>query len=350
MNMFDKLLSIVIPSYNMEKYLPRCLDSLCQPSILDKLELIIVNDGSKDQTLSIAQNYKEIYPNTIVVVDKENGNYGSCVNRGLDIAKGKFFRILDADDMVNSESLIIFISELEKSNADLIITNYTRENLFKNKIQKISTQGKSIDYSHVYHIEDIDIFHLAIQDNFVMHAMTYNTEILKKKPLRHQEGISYTDTEYCYYPIDNVKTIQFLDIYLYRYQLGRDGQTMSKESFMKNRNHLFLILHRMLESDTNGQKIKEEDNRQKIKDSVILTTAKFYYYILLCHVGYNVEDDKKLELIDQSLKKNPFIYNILNQYKAMSVLSIVKKYRNSHKYSDGFPFRQMYSLSNLIKF
>ena len=95
----DKLLTIVIPSYNMEKYLDRCLSSLIvSDEKMQCLEVLVINDGSKDRTSEIAHTYEERFPGTFRVVDKENGHYGSCVNRGLKEARGTFIKVLDADD------------------------------------------------------------------------------------------------------------------------------------------------------------------------------------------------------------------------------------------------------------
>ena len=93
-----KVLSLCIPSYNMEAYLGRCVDSLLAEEVIDKLEIIIVNDGSKDRTLEIANAYRDRYPQSVVVVDKPNGHYGSTVNAALKVATGRYFRLLDADD------------------------------------------------------------------------------------------------------------------------------------------------------------------------------------------------------------------------------------------------------------
>ena len=100
-------MSICIPSYNMEQYLSRCVDSMLVDEVLDQLEIIIVNDGSKDGTLAIANDYKQRYPQSVVVIDKPNGHYGSCINASLKVATGKYFRIVDADDWVDSQWLML---------------------------------------------------------------------------------------------------------------------------------------------------------------------------------------------------------------------------------------------------
>ena len=104
-----KLLTIVIPSYNMEKYLSRCCQSLIvAPEFMEKLEVLVINDGSKDKTSEIGHSFESKYPETFRCIDKENGNYGSCVNRGLKEAKGTYIKILDADDTFETENFAKF--------------------------------------------------------------------------------------------------------------------------------------------------------------------------------------------------------------------------------------------------
>ena len=109
----EKILTIVIPTYNMEKYLNRCLSSLVvEPDWMDKLEVLVVNDGSKDRSQAIAQVYESQYPRTFKVIDKENGNYGSCINAALPVALGKNIKILDADYWFENANVPAFIDFL----------------------------------------------------------------------------------------------------------------------------------------------------------------------------------------------------------------------------------------------
>ena len=101
----DKILSLVVPTYNMEKYLPACLDSVTDELIGDSLEVIVVNDGSTDRSPDIIRQYEQKRPDLIKVIDKPNGHYGSCVNAGLAVATGKYFKILDADDWFDTQAL-----------------------------------------------------------------------------------------------------------------------------------------------------------------------------------------------------------------------------------------------------
>ena len=111
--MMEKILTICVPTYNMEALLPRCLDSfIIEEEFMNRLEIIVVNDGSKDRSSEIAHQYEAKYPNSFIVIDKPNGNYGSCVNAALKIARGKYFRICDADDYYISKNLSDYISLL----------------------------------------------------------------------------------------------------------------------------------------------------------------------------------------------------------------------------------------------
>ena len=121
----DKILSIIIPTYNMEKYLRKCLESLVvSEENLKCLEVLVVNDGSKDSSSLIAHEYETKYPQTFRVIDKENGNYGSCVNRGLKEAKGKYIKLLDSDDSFVNETFDEFVHFLMTEDADLFINDY----------------------------------------------------------------------------------------------------------------------------------------------------------------------------------------------------------------------------------
>lgn len=127
-----KLLTLVIPTYNMEKYLTKCLESVTAPCIPPTLEVIVVNDGSKDRSLDIMKAFQQKRPDIIRIIDKENGHYGSCINAGLQMAKGKYFSPLDADDWMDTEVLSKLLNVLKNCDTDLFITLRTEHKIDKN--------------------------------------------------------------------------------------------------------------------------------------------------------------------------------------------------------------------------
>ena len=110
-----KTLSVVVPVYNTENYIKRCLDFMLVDEIIDDLEVILVNDGSKDNSIKIMRDYESRFPESVVVVDKENGGHGSTINAGLKIASGKYFRVIDSDDWVNRCRFCETYNEIKRS-------------------------------------------------------------------------------------------------------------------------------------------------------------------------------------------------------------------------------------------
>ena len=220
------ILTIIIPTYNMEKYLRHCLDSLIVPN-MDKVEVLVINDGSKDSSSAIGHEYQDKYPQTFRVIDKENGNYGSCVNRGLKEATGKYVKVLDADDSFNKDAFRSFIEYLCKIDVDLVLTDFCIVDEQDNITEKYvySDWNNYIPVRKRFDFVDF-INKPNINFNGQMHGITYRTEMFANMNYHQTEGVSYTDQEWVFKPMTYVKTCEYIDIQLYRYLVGRSGQTM----------------------------------------------------------------------------------------------------------------------------
>ena len=224
----DKILTIIIPTYNMEKYLRHCLDSLIVPN-MDKVEVLVINDGSKDSSSAIGHEYQDKYPQTFRVIDKENGNYGSCVNRGLKEATGKYVKVLDADDSFDTGNFKEYVDYLEKFDVDLVLNDFTQ----------VTDEGKVLSKWTGHNLPTNSVFgfdKLGATCNMMMHAVAYKTDNIRNiRGGYHQtEGISYTDQEWIFLPMTTVSSIVYFDKILYKYLIGRSGQTMETSQFMKN--------------------------------------------------------------------------------------------------------------------
>ena len=245
----DKILSVIVATYNMESYLERCLDSMVASEMLPYLEIIVVNDGSRDNSLMIAKSYLYQYPESIVVIDKENGHYGSCVMAGLQIAKGKYFRMVDADDWVNTRGLDSLLKQLMDCNSDLIITLRSEWFLGDSRYPRLTTYsfGKDIVSGKEYNLKSFCIHEHVALDEFNMHSMTYKTSVLRaEKGIVLPKGVCYTDFLYCFYPIDRAQTISIFNIPLYIYYIGRDEQSVSSRSLTRNLHHISTVLNCMI--------------------------------------------------------------------------------------------------------
>ncbi len=228
-----KYISFVVPCYNSASYMKRCIDSLLVGG--EDVEIIIVNDGSTDDTLKIAKSYQKDYPTIIKVIDKENGGHGSGVNAGLKIAEGKYFKVVDSDDWVNKEALnkllkTIKKQEKTKKNIDLYIVNYIYNHLYEN-------ERKVMSYKNVFEPEKIlswdDLGYFKPSQYLIMHALVYRTTILRECKLNLPEHTFYVDNIVAYMPLPFVKTLYYLDMDFYEYFIGREDQSVNEQNMIK---------------------------------------------------------------------------------------------------------------------
>ena len=122
-----KLLSVAIPCYNSQDYMGKCIRSILNGG--DDVEIIIVDDGSSDKTLSIAKRYESKFPGIIKVVHQENGGHGEAVNTGIANATGKYFKVVDSDDCLGKRALASVLDQLKEfeeinTEVDMLIANY----------------------------------------------------------------------------------------------------------------------------------------------------------------------------------------------------------------------------------
>ena len=216
-----KLISFVVPCYNSSSYMHHALDTILE--IKEDIELIIVNDGSTDDTLKIAKEYQKKYPQVIKVIDKENGGYGSGVNAGLGIASGKYFKVVDSDDWVDTSSLKKVVATLKKQDIDMLIVNYVYEK---------EGSPKEMGYLNVFKENEIftwqEVGHFKVSEYLLMHSVFYKTSLLKEIHLTLLEHTFYVDNIFVYYPLPFVKTMYYLNVPLYRYFIGRTDQSVNE--------------------------------------------------------------------------------------------------------------------------
>ena len=238
-----KTLSLVVPVYNTEQYLHRCLDSVLLEEIADELELIAVNDGSTDSSLSILRDYQSRYPKTVVLIDKENGGHGSAINAGLHAATGRYFRVLDSDDWFDTPGFLQLMTSIPSCMEDLIVTPYSQEYTWSGT--EIRYDYPYLEHDRIYTMEDIDW--QEGMDYFTLASSTWRTQLLRDCGLQLSEKCSYVDMEYNLHPIPYVNSFRFLDIPVYRYFLGRPEQSMSPEVMLRQAPMHQQVLCRLIE-------------------------------------------------------------------------------------------------------
>jgi len=230
----EKLLSVVVPAYNVEQYLQSCLDSLLDTKEREKTEILVVDDGSKDTTWNIAVTYQEKYPSIVRAIHKENGGHGSTINVGIREATGKYFRVLDSDDSVDSNAYDSYLKKLAQTDCDLVATPFTcvwyKGNTVVKEKERCIEGAEQLEKGITYSFKDV------ADKLFVrMHEWTIKTEILKEHHIALTEHSFYVDMQYVLFPVPWIKTICVFTDNVYRYRLGMEGQSVSVKNMQKNR-------------------------------------------------------------------------------------------------------------------
>lgn len=318
----DKILTIIIPTYNMEKYLRHCLDSLIVPN-MDKVEVLVINDGSKDSSSAIGHEYQDKYPQTFRVIDKENGNYGSCINRGLKEATGKYVKVLDADDSFETKSFSSYIDMLEKIDVDMVLTNYIVVNE-KGQVTSVHNYATLFSINNDVTENFKDFISKNPHYHSQMHGITYNASVFDGLNYHQTEGISYTDVQWSFEPIINVKTIYYCPVNIYRYLLGRDGQTMQNQG--KHIKQLIVVVKNMLQffSDNN---LKDYEDNSFFKYQIFLQLGAIYNSCLY----YNAFPKQILLDFDDYLRNTyPYFFKETSSLEEHH-LHLVKMWRKNNR-------------------
>lgn len=334
-----KLLSLVVPTYNMEKYLARCLDTVTDAKVPSTLEVIVVNDGSKDKSLEIIRSYERKRPDIITVIDKPNGHYGSCINAALAVANGKYFRMLDADDWFDTDALVELLKRLETCDTDLFVTLRTEYRVKNNGSVEIKKfPFSTVEYNKIYQMQEFEIEPHVVGREFNMHSMAYKTEVLRKVGLKHIEGICYTDIQYCFLPIDRIKDFIVFDLYLYYYFIGRDDQSTSAVSLLRNYQHVIkvitFVLDYMDKSYSNNSEITVSNQRYFLSEIYNMFINSLRWHKPLTDDEYSVVENiivraEKYKADSKIMKKFYFKpYKLIKSRKVLNM--IIASYQRVH--------------------
>ena len=221
----QKVLSVSVAAYNVEKFIEQCLDSFIDPAILDRVEVLVTDDGSKDRTPEIVSAYEKKHPGTFRLISQKNAGPGSTVNSGIKHATGKYFRMVDGDDWVNTAQMGAFLDILEKTNADMVCADHC--------CVDHETGQKKEEKTNVAPCMDVPFSSVCDQLTVAMHNVTYRTDILQKNNI-HLDNCFYTDAEYLLYPIPYVKTVTVAPQTIYMYRVSLSTQSMNINSLQRN--------------------------------------------------------------------------------------------------------------------
>ena len=247
-----KLISFAVPCYNSAGYMRRCIDSLLKGG--EDVEIIVVNDGSKDETPLIAAEYAAIHPN-VRVVNKENGGHGSGVNKGLELAQGLYYKVVDSDDWLDGDALEKLLALLREHRdagklADLYITNFVYEKVCDNA-RYVRSYAHNFPQGRFFGWEEVKRFHKS--NVLLMHSLLYRTDKLRQSNTILPEHTFYVDNIFAYKPLPFMKKLYYLNVDLYRYYIGREDQSVSAKNIVRRYDQQIRVMKEMIGAYTYEQ-------------------------------------------------------------------------------------------------
>ena len=314
-----KLITFAVPCYNSASYMLHCIDTLLQAG--EDAEIILINDGSKDDTGEIADRYAAEHPNMIRVIHQENGGHGEGVNQGLRHANGLYYKVVDSDDWLNIPALQEAMQKLRDFAAmdqpvDMLICNYVYEHAEDNT-QKAMRYTNVFPQNQVFTWSDTHRFHPS--QYLLMHSVIYRTQLLRDCGLELPKHTFYVDNIFVYQPLPYVKTMYYLNVNLYRYFIGRQDQSVNEQVMISRVDQQLRVTRLMIDSHHLKQ-IMESNRRlgRYMANYLAMMMSISSIFLILADTEEALEQKDALWSYLRSV--DPYLYHLL-KYRNFSAFT-----------------------------
>lgn len=327
-----KYISFVVPCYNSEDYMEKCIDSLLIGK--DDVEIIIVDDGSTDKTGKIADRYQKKYPTIVKAIHQPNGGHGEGINTGLKHATGKYFKVVDSDDWVDKKAYKEILKKVKKIDADLIVMNYVYT-------YTDGRENQTINFSNVFKNNEVigwdQIGRFKATQYLSLHSMMYKKSVLDEAKIKLPKHVFYEDNLFIYLPLPYTKSIYYLDVDFYQYFIGRADQSVQEPQLIKRSSHQVLVTKEICNKYDLDTIENKKLRKLMYRECVFVMTIG----VIFSRLAYNEEGEKQfLELWDCIKESNPKLYKRMKHFTMASMVSFkgnfgrflsIKGYRLAHK-------------------
>lgn len=295
-----KILSIAIPCYNSEAYMEKCINSLLVGG--NDVEILVVDDGSKDRTAEIADAYEKKYPTIVKAIHQENGGHGEAVNAGLRNATGLYYKVVDSDDWVDTEAYRKILDTLKEivggpDTVDMVISNFVYDKVGA-KRKKVMQYRSAFPVGEIFTWDRVKKLHKG--HYILMHSVIYRTKLLRECGLELPKHTFYVDNLFVYQPLPSVKKMIYLDVNFYHYFIGRDDQSVNEDVMIRRIDQQIRVNKIMIDCFV-SQKITNKNLRKYMISYLDIITTVSSIMLIRSETEENFE--KKQELW-QYLKKS----------------------------------------------
>lgn len=242
------VLTVIVPSYNSQEYLDRAMTSLVGYG--DDLEVLIINDGSTDETALIADRWEARYPSCVRAIHQPNAGHGGALNTGIRQARGDYLKVVDSDDWLDRQALNTVLDLLRQvrhtgEGLDLLVTNYVYEKQGRAhkkvvRFRGVLPQGETIGWERMRRCR--------YDQYLMMHSLIIRTDLVRESGLVLPEKTFYVDYLYSHVPLPLVHTIRYVDVDLYRYFIGREDQSVNEKVMISRIDQLLRVNRLMIEA------------------------------------------------------------------------------------------------------
>lgn len=312
-----KVLSIIVPAYNSEQYLDKVIPSFFVEGILEKLDIIIVNDGSTDATVEAAEKYCRMYPGSVRLISQENKGHGGALNTGFAAAAGKFLKPVDSDDWVETQNMPRFIDLLESCDSDVVLTHYYTVDVSSGEVCKFKSYPA--EYGNSMTMAEIMADWRSFYRCMTFHGIAYNTEFYRKHGIALSEHVFYEDNEYATFPCCHAETVTAFDLFVYDYRVGDVNQSISLANQIKRLGHLETVVRRMMQEYS---KLPEKDGKRYAAMKTQGVLLSYLNLTLLAHPDKKMGRKMAAQSMAECKASAPEIYGLLlRKYQILTVLS-----------------------------
>ena len=269
-----KLLSVTVPCYNSQDYMRHCVETLLPGG--DEVEILIVDDGSKDGTAAIADQLQAQYPTIVRAIHQENAGHGGAVMKGLENATGLYFKVVDSDDWVDTQVLKDLLALLRRfarqgEGVDMVVSDFVYDKVGA-RHKKVMRYPFAIPQNKVLRWEEVGSFPKG--HYLLMHSVIYRTQLLRESGLDLPRHTFYVDNLFVYVPMAQVKTLYYVDKVFYHYFIGREDQSV-QEGVMIRRIDQQLRVNRLMLAQVDLDQVENKRLRRYLLNYLEIAAPVF---------------------------------------------------------------------------
>lgn len=250
------VLTIAVPTFNMEWCLTENLQTYQDRRLFHRLEVLCINNASEDGSKTIMEAFCRETPEIYRLIDRKVDDYGAAVNEAVSLARGAYFRIVDADDWVDTGELLKLVDALEQCDVDVVITDYQIVSMQNHSAKKIRACEQGAVYG-----QSSDRLEGPLRTLPSIHGTTYRTDMLRENSFQVQTGIFFVDEEYVILPYLYALSVIYYPYDVYRYQVENPNQSTSPGNRARYYQHREQVLRRLVAAYHTAQRSGVDQSR-----------------------------------------------------------------------------------------